>query len=131
MKYSFLVESYESERLKVLSVWSEFQDDDLPLRPKQDDARGRSVHEQMVHQCVSEDTWFRTMLGIDVGARPLPGLETRLEFMKRYAEDSGRRLDRLRETNDDWWEEQTRFFDVHRSRAWVMTRRLTHTSHHR
>ena len=25
----------------------------------------------------------------------------------------------------------TTFFDVPRSRAWVMTRRLTHTSHHR
>ena len=25
----------------------------------------------------------------------------------------------------------TAFFDVQRSRAWVMTRRLTHTSHHR
>jgi hypothetical protein len=25
----------------------------------------------------------------------------------------------------------TKFFDVQRSRAWVMTRRLTHTSHHR
>jgi uncharacterized damage-inducible protein DinB len=27
--------------------------------------------------------------------------------------------------------ELTSFFDVKRSRAWVMTRRLTHTSHHR
>src|SRR4029434_4843101 len=32
---------------------------------------------------------------------------------------------------ESWWEAQTRFFDVTRSRAWVMTRRLTHTSHHR
>ena len=30
-----------------------------------------------------------------------------------------------------WWEELTAFFDVRRTRAWVMTRRLTHTSHHR
>ena len=85
----------------------------------------------MVHQCVSEDTWFRTMLSIDVGAPPLPAQEKRLEFMKRYAEDSGRRLERLRATDGHWWEEQTSFFDVRRSRAWVMTRRLTHTSHHR
>lgn len=131
MKYDFLIDSYESERVKVLSVWSEFRDDDLPVRPKHDDARGRSVHEHMVHQCVSEDTWFRTMLGIDVGAPPLPDLETRLGFIRQYAEDSGRRVDRLRHTNDQWWEEHTRFFDVQRSRAWVMTRRLTHTSHHR
>lgn len=85
----------------------------------------------MVHQCVSEDAWFRNMLGIDVGAPPLPVPETRLEFIRRYAEDSGRRLERLRQTSDAWWEELTTFFDVRRSRAWVMTRRLTHTSHHR
>src|SRR5262245_16813942 len=131
MRYDFLIDSYETERLKVLSVWSEFRDEDLHVRPRQDDPRGRSVHEHMVHQCISEDTWFRTMLGIDVGAPPLPKSERRLEFIKRYAEDSGRRLERLRQTDDPWWEALTGFFDVQRSRAWVMTRRLTHTSHHR
>jgi uncharacterized damage-inducible protein DinB len=131
MRYDFLIDSYDTERLKLLSVWSEFRDDDLPARPRGDDPRGRSVQEQMVHQCVSEDTWFRTMLGIDVAAPPLPERETRLEFLKRYAEDSGRRLERLRLTDDAWWEAQTRFFDVERSRAWVMTRRLAHTAHHR
>jgi hypothetical protein len=51
--------------------------------------------------------------------------------MKRYAEDSAKRLEALRSKDDSWWEELTGFFDVQRSRAWVMTRRLTHTSHHR
>jgi uncharacterized damage-inducible protein DinB len=131
MKYDFLVESYASERVKVLSVWSEFKDEDLPIRPNATDPRGRSVHEQMVHQCMSEDLWFRTMLGIDVHAPPLPEHETRIEFIKRYAEDSGRRLAILQQTDEPWWEAPTKFFDVERSRAWVMTRRLTHTSHHR
>jgi uncharacterized damage-inducible protein DinB len=131
MRYDFLIESYDTERVKVLSVWSEFREEDLPRRPHERDPRGRSVHEQMVHQCVSEDTWFRTMLGIDLGAPPLPTPETRIEFIKRYAEDSAGRLAALRHTDDAWWEEQTKFFDVRRSRAWVMTRRLTHTSHHR
>lgn len=131
MKYEFLVESYETERIKVLSVWSEFRDEDLPVRPRSNDARGRSVHEHMVHQCVSEDAWFRTMLGIDVGTSPLPGQERRLEFMQRYADLSASRLAVLRDTDDVWWEAQTTFFDVKRSRAWVMTRRLNHTSHHR
>ena len=131
MKYDFLVESYATERVKVLSVWSEFKEEDLPMRPHPSDPRGRSVHEQMVHQCLSEDTWFKTMLGVDVGAPPLPTPETRIEFIRRYAEDSERRLAALRRTTDRWWEEETRFFDVRRSRAWVMTRRLTHTSHHR
>ena len=30
-----------------------------------------------------------------------------------------------------WWEETVTFFDVPRSRAWVMTRRMTHTAQHR
>jgi hypothetical protein len=54
---------------------------------------------------VSEDLWFRGMLGIDVDAPPLPQPETRLAFMKRYAEDSGKRLAALREKRDPWWEE--------------------------
>ena len=131
MKYDFLVEAYETERLKVLSVWSMFEDGDLAVRPCPTDSRGRSVREQMVHQCVSEDFWFRTMLGIDVSAPPLPAAEIRWEFLTRYAEDSGKRLAALQEKNEAWWEEMVKFFDVPRSRAWVMTRRMTHTAQHR
>ncbi len=131
MRYDFLVETYETERLKLLSVWSEFKDEDLPVRPSRTDARGRSVHEHMVHQCVSEDLWFKKMLGIEVGAPPLPSPETRLNFIRRYAEDSAKRLAALRSKPESWWEENTAFFDVTRSRAWVVTRRIAHTSHHR
>ena len=131
MSYAFLVETYTSERVKVVSVWSEFRDEDLRVRPRAGDPRGRSVLEQMVHQCVSEDLWFRNLLGIDVGAPPLPSSETRLEFMKRYAEDSGARLAALQSKDEAWWEAEVNFFEVQRSRAWVMVRRMTHTSHHR
>jgi uncharacterized damage-inducible protein DinB len=131
MRYAFLVESYATERIKVASVWSEFQDEDLLFRPREGDPRGRSVHEQMVHQCVSEDLWFRNMLGIDVGAPPLPARETRMEFIRQYAENSGKRLVILRAKDETWWESDTKFFEVERSRAWVMVRRMTHTSHHR
>jgi uncharacterized damage-inducible protein DinB len=131
MRYDFLVETYETERIKVLSVWSEFAEGDLPMRPRAGDPRGRSVREQMVHQCVSEDLWFRTMLAIDVGAPPLPSQETRLEFIKRYSEDSGKRLATLREKDESWWEGQATFFDTRRSRAWIVTRRIAHTSHPR
>jgi uncharacterized damage-inducible protein DinB len=131
MRYAFLVDSYDTERLKVVSVWSTFTDGDLRVRPRHDDARGRSVHEQMVHQCISEDLWFKNMLGIDVSAPPLPSEETRLEFIKRYAEDSGKRVAALRGQTEAWWEADTTFFNVPRSRAWVMTRRMTHTAHHR
>jgi uncharacterized damage-inducible protein DinB len=131
MRYAFLIDTYASERIKVVSVWSEFKDEDLPFRLRAGDPRGRSVHEQMVHQCVSEDLWFRNMLGIDVGAPPLPAAETRVEFMKRYAEDSGKRLAALQSKQEEWWEGVANFFEVKRSRAWVMVRRVAHTSHHR
>lgn len=131
MRYDFLVETYATERVKVLSVWSEFREEDLGVRPRAGDGRGRSVREQMVHQCVSEDLWFRTMLNIDVGAPPLPKDETRGEFIRRYAEDSGKRLAELQAKTEGWWESETMFFDVKRSMAWVMVRRIAHTAHHR
>jgi uncharacterized damage-inducible protein DinB len=131
MRYDFLIDTYETERIKVISTWSMFTDHDLAVRPNAADPRGRSFHEHMVHQCVSEDIWFRTMLDIDVGAPPLPKEETRLEFMRRYAEDSGKRLAALRDKDEAWWESETTFFDTPRSRTWVMTRRIAHTAHHR
>lgn len=130
-RYQFLIDTYETERLKVLSSWSLFDDDDLPVRPHATDKRGRSVREQMVHQCVSEDFWFVEILGVDVDAPPLPRQETRLEFILRYAEDSESRVSQLREQDDAWWEETVSFFEVPRSRAWVMVRRVAHTAHHR
>jgi hypothetical protein len=51
--------------------------------------------------------------------------------MPRYAEDSGKRLAVLREKDETWWEGEEAFFDVRRSRAWIVTRRITHTAHHR
>ncbi len=131
MRYRFLIDTYETERLKVISVWSMFRDGDLPVRPHPTDRRGRSVHEQMVHQCISEDLWFRTMLGIAVSASPLPDSETRLEFVERYAASSAERLVALRSQPEPWWEAETQFFDTARSRAWVVVRRIAHTAHHR
>lgn len=131
MRYDFLADTYDTERLKVLSIWSEFKEEDLPIRPSQADKRGRSVHEHMVHQCVSENAWFVNMLGIDVEAPPLPKPESRLNFIRRYADDSTKRLAVLESKDEPWWEADARFFDAMRSRAWIMTRRIAHTSHHR
>ena len=132
MRFSFLVETYETERLKVLSVWSMFHDQDLPVRPHPADTRGLSVLEQMQHQCRSENAWFCNMLGIDVAAPPLPTEETRRGFVLQYGTDSLKRLDVLKSKTDDaWWEDEVDFFDVKRSRAWVLVRRIAHTSHHR
>jgi hypothetical protein len=72
------------------------------------------------------------MLGIDVGAPPLPVEETRLGFVLQYGTDSLKRLDVLKSKADAaWWEEEVAFFDVQRSRAWITVRRIAHTSHHR
>lgn len=131
MKYQFLVDTYQTEILKVVSVWGMFDHEDMTKRPHASDQRGRSFLEHMVHQCVSEDFWFRTMLGIQVTDNPLPENETRLDFIKCYVEDATKRHRILLPKPDDWWEEATDFFEVKRSRAWIMTRRLTHTSHHR
>ena len=131
MDYAFLVETYASERLKTLSVWAMFDDADLDVRPHPNLARDRTFREHLVHQCVSEDKWFTMMFGIDVGAPPLPAEETRLAFIRRYAEDSGRRLDRLATPDADWWRQDVAFFDTTHSRAWIMVRRVAHTAHHR
>jgi len=131
MDYSFLVETYASERLKTLGVWSMFADDDLDRRPHPNLARDRTPREHMVHQCTSEDRWFTTMFGIDVGAPPLPEAETRLAFIRRYAEDSGKRLALLERQDGAWWAEEVAFFDTRHSRAWIMVRRIAHTAHHR
>jgi len=129
--YDFLVDTYQTERVKVIGVWSMFRDEQLEVRPRSTDPRGRSVHEHMVHQCVSENLWFRNILGVDVGAPPLPSREVRWEFMARYAEDSGKRQQALRDQPEPWWQETVTFFDVPRSRAWVITRRIAHTAQHR
>ena len=131
MDYSFLVDTYASERLKTLSVWSMFLDNDFDIRPHLLLDRDRTCHEHMVHQCLGEDKWFIGMFGIDVGAPPLPEAETRLAFIEQYADHSGRRLARLQEMDSAWWELEVPFFDTVRSRAWIMVRRIAHTAHHR
>jgi hypothetical protein len=131
MEYNFLADTYDTERIKTLSVWSMFMDNDLLFRPDSNDPRDRNPLEHMVHQCMSEDKWFCNMFGIDVGAPPLPEKEIRLEFIKRYAEDSEKRLAILREKNKTWWEQEVSFFETKRTRTWIMVRRIAHTAYHR
>jgi len=131
MRYQFLIDTYETEILKVLSVWSSFEDSDLSFRPHATDKRGRSVREHMVHQCMGEDGWFKNMFGIETGLAALPDPETRLGFIQKYSACAAIRLDALRSRDDAWWETEVPFFGVPRSRAWIAVRRVSHTSHHR
>jgi len=127
-RYDFLLDSFETERIKTLSVWSQFRDSDMNFRPA---PYARTPHEHMVHQCMSEATWMRTMLDIDIGDPTLPQQENRLSFMNIYANASEKRLLSLRTKPESWFEEITRFFSAERSRAWVLVRRVAHTAHHR
>lgn len=126
--FSFLADTYDTERLKILSVWSQIPDDQMRFRPE---PRARSPLEHMVHQCMSEDGWMKSMLGIDVGFPVLPTDETRVSFITHYAGVSAARLDALKAKPDAWFHEPTQFFDTTRSRAWVLVRRFTHSAHHR
>ncbi len=129
--YQFLTDTYETERVKILSVWSMFEDADLEVRPNPTDRRGRSVREHMVHQCVSENLWFVNMFGIDVGSSAVPDRETRVEFLRIYAEHSGKRAAALGAKDDRWWEDALPFFGELRPRTWIMVRRIAHSAHHR
>jgi uncharacterized damage-inducible protein DinB len=126
--FAFLLESYETEIFKTLSVWREFTDADLEHRVE---PRARTLHEQMVHQCVSEDTWMKTMLGVDAGLPALPAEERCEAFIQHYAAAAMTRLALLKEKPEAWFSEETTFFKEMRSRAWVLVRRMTHSAHHR
>jgi uncharacterized damage-inducible protein DinB len=128
MPFDFLIETFATERLKTLSVWSQFGDGDLEFRPA---PLARSVREHMVHQCLSEDGFFTRMLGLPVTTDVLPQREVCRQFIERYVAASGERLAGLRAKPAAWFDETTRFFTVERSRAWVLVRRIAHTAHHR
>ena len=126
--FSFLTDGYETEVLKTLSVWAQFDEPELSFRPE---PRARTPREHMVHQCVSEEAWMRTMLATDVGRPALPASESRLAFLEHYAAAVELRLAALRARAADWWQAESAFFDARRSRAWIFLRRLTHSAHHR
>jgi uncharacterized damage-inducible protein DinB len=125
--YSFLLETYETEILKTLTIWAAFPEDKMEFRPA---AKSRTVLEQFEHQVQSEGAWMKKMLTIDLGD-PNPAQRTKQGFVEKYKADARQRLALLRGKPESWWVETAQFFDVPRSRAWVMTRRLTHSAHHR
>jgi uncharacterized damage-inducible protein DinB len=125
--YAFLLDTYDTEILKITTIWEAFPDSQADFRPA---PKARSVIEQMEHQVQSEGRWMTTMLDADTGD-PNPTQRTKPGFIEKYAADARRRLNMLRSRPDEWWRAETNFFDVVRSHAWIMTRRMTHSSHHR
>ena len=125
--YDFLLDTYETEILKITGTWAAFPESAMEFRPH---ARSRTVIEQFEHQVQSEGRWMSAMLGIDTGD-PNPRQRTQQAFIDKYREDAGRRLAILRAKPEEWFREVVTFFDVPRSRAWVLTRRINHATHHR
>jgi uncharacterized damage-inducible protein DinB len=125
--YGFLLETYETEILKIVGLWSAFPDTAMDYRPS---PKSRSVIEQMEHQVQSEGRWMKTMLDIDTGD-PNPAERSKRGFIEKYRSDATRRLEIMKTKPVEWWQEKTDFFDVVRSRAWILTRRINHSTHHR
>lgn len=130
-RYAFLVDTYATEILKVLSVWSMATDHDLDTRPRAGDPRGRTLREQMIHQCQSENGWFTGMLGIAAPGDVLPSDTTRLGFLRHYAAVAEFRRAALATQDVAWWETEVAFFEARRPRTWIMVRRIAHSAHHR
>lgn len=130
-RYAFLVDTYATEILKVLSVWAMATDADLDLRPRADDRRGRTLREHMIHQCQSEHGWFASMFGIVAPGEVLPAEATRLGFLRHYGAAAEFRRAALAGKDDGYWETEVAFFETKRPRTWIMVRRIAHTAHHR
>lgn len=130
-RYAFLVETYATEILKVLSVWAMTEEEDLDVRPRADDHRGRTLREHMVHQCQSENGWFTNMFGIVAPGDVLPAEKTKMAFLRHYAGVAEFRHEHLMKKADAWWEQEAPFFELQKPRTWILTRRIAHTAHHR
>jgi uncharacterized damage-inducible protein DinB len=125
--FSFLTDTYATEIQKTIGLWRQFPEQSMDWRPH---AKSRSVREQFEHQVQSEGRWMREMLGIDTGD-PNPAERTKQSFITKYEADAKGRLAMLLEKSDEWWHGVAQFFDVPRTRAWILVRRMSHSSHHR
>ena len=108
--YAFLLDTYETETLKTLTIWNVFPDSSMDFRPA---AKSRSVLEQFEHQVQSEGRWMVGMLGIDTGD-PNPAEKTKRGYVEKYRTDAQGRLEILRTKPDAWWKEAATFFEVGR-----------------
>lgn len=127
-----LVETYASETSKTASVWTELADAQLEFRAH---SRSSSVRQILVHQLLSERRFFAEFVGLAE-----PAVDTLLPpgeapsvaaYVARLVELAAPRLAPMAEAGESFWLEEVPFFDVRRSRVWVVWRRILHTAHHR
>ena len=128
--FQHLLNTYASETNKVVSVWREFDADDLSFRPH---PRSATVVDIFKHQLLSERRFFGEFLGLPEppAEKILPEGKTPEDFIERMRELARPRLGLLAGKTEAWWLEVVPFFDVRRERVWVFWRRVLHTAHHR
>jgi uncharacterized damage-inducible protein DinB len=128
--FQHLLDTYASETNKVISVWGEFADPDLPFRPH---SKSSTVADVMKHQLLSERRFFGEFLGLpepEAAAVP-PAVLSVGGFRERMLQLARPRLPFLAERDANWWLTIVPFFDAERQRIWVFWRRVLHTAHHR
>jgi uncharacterized damage-inducible protein DinB len=128
--FQHMLDTYASETNKVISLWREFQPQDMCFRPHE---RSTSVEDVMKHELLSQRRFFSEFLGAPEPAAEnvLPVLHTPQGYSDRLRELAVPRLGYLAGRDENWWLEQAPFFDVRRERIWIFWRRLLHTAHHR
>jgi uncharacterized damage-inducible protein DinB len=128
--FQHVLDTYASETNKVVSVWREFADADLPFRPH---PRSAPVQDIFKHQLLSERRFFGEFLGLPEppAAEVPPRGQTTRDYTDRLHELALPRLGRLADKSEEWWLEVVPFFDVRRERVWIFWRRVLHTAHHR
>src|SRR5260370_7787445 len=57
MKYDFLVETYATERIKVVRFWSVFRVETLPFPPTQADLPGRTAPDPISHNSLLQNQY--------------------------------------------------------------------------
>lgn len=129
--FQHLLDTYASETSKVISVWREFQPEDMAFRAAE---RSSTVQDIMKHQLLSERRFFAEFIGLEgepAASVLLPQELTPQGFCRRNEDLCRPRLDRLAAKETSWWVDDVPFFDVRRQRIWVFWRRVLHTAHHR
>jgi uncharacterized damage-inducible protein DinB len=124
------VDTYASETNKTASVWSAFEDRDLPWRPH---AKSSSVGDILKHQLLSERRFFAEFMGCPEPAAGdvLPPHQTVAAMTRRLVALAAPRLEWIAARSRQDWLERVKFFDVERERIWIFWRRVLHSAHHR
>ncbi|MDE3137746.1 MAG: hypothetical protein KGL59_14300 [Acidobacteriota bacterium] len=128
--FQHMLDTYASETNKVISLWREFQPEDMSFRSHE---RSMSVEDVIKHELLSQRRFFGEFLGAPEPAAEnvLPVSHTPQSYSDRLRELALPRLAYLAERDEKWWLERAQFFDVSRERIWIFWRRLLHTAHHR